>query len=198
MEGMLRIVDEEEQGLKDRFAPAFINQIKSYRQQIFALREIAVAKAMGSSAVRQVTEGGILAALWNLAKEAGTGLELDMKKLAILQETVEVCEHYRFNPYQLTSTGCLLIAADDGEALADELKRNSIQASVIGRMTDNNDKILHNGEDVRYIDRPAPDEILKIYNNGGIRNGQDKKPDIEVYGEEQQSGSERAGDSSGC
>jgi hydrogenase expression/formation protein HypE len=166
MDGMLRIVDEKEPELKERFAPAFLHQIRSYREHIFALREIDVAKARGSSAVRQVTEGGILAALWDLAKESGMGLELDLKKISILQETIEVCEHYRLNPYQLTSTGCLLIITEDGEALADELKRNQIQASVIGKVTDNNDKMLHNGEEVRYIDRPAPDEIFKIYNGG--------------------------------
>ena len=109
-----------------------------------------------------------------------------MKKLSILQETVEVCEYYRFNPYQLTSTGCLLITTDEGEALADELKQNGIAASVIGKMTDNNDKMLHNGEEVRYIDRPAPDEILKIY-RGGIKNGEDKETNTEIHGEKQQS-----------
>lgn len=182
MEGMLRILDEKEQELKKRFAPAFINQIRSYRQELFAVRAISVAKAGGSSVIRQVTEGGILAALWNLAKETETGLELDLKKLSILQETIEVCEHYRLNPYQLTSTGCLLIVTDDGEGLADELKRNNIHASVIGKTTDDNDKKLHNGDEIRYIDRPAPDEIFKIY--GGIEYGQVKGTDTEIHGEE--------------
>ena len=170
MEGMLRILDEKEQELKKRFAPVFIEQIRSYRQYLFAGPTISVAKAGGSSAIRQVSEGGILAALWDLAKDADEGLDLDMKKLNILQETIEVCEHYRINPYQLASTGCLLIVIDQGEALADELNRNHIKASVIGKLTDNNDKLLHNGEEVRYIDRPAPDEILKMY--GGTYHGQ--------------------------
>ena len=167
---MLRILDEKEQVLKQRFAPVFIEQIRSFRQYLFAGPTISVAKAGGSSAIRQVSEGGILAALWDLAKEAGEGLDLDMKKLNILQETIEVCEHYRINPYQLASAGCMLIVADQGEALADELNRNHIKASVIGKLTDNNDKVLHNGEEVRYIDRPAPDEILKMY--GGSNHGQ--------------------------
>lgn len=170
MEGMLRILDEKEAELKKRFAPAFIEQIRSYRQYLFAGPTISVAKAGGSSAIRQVSEGGILAALWDLAKDADEGLDLDMKKLNILQETIEVCEHYRINPYQLASTGSMLIVTDQGEALADELNQNHIKATVIGKLTDNNDKLLHNGEEVRYIDRPAPDEILKMY--GGSEHGQ--------------------------
>lgn len=183
MDGMVRIADEREQELRKRFAPAFMKQILSYREKIFALKEIDVAKAMGVSAVRQITEGGILAALWNLAKEADTGLELDMRKLSVLQETIEVCEHYRLNPYQLTSVGSLLMVTDDGEALADALRKEQVEASIIGRMTDNNDKVLHNGEEVRYIDRPAPDEIMKIYSGGG-EDGRYQETDTEVSGEE--------------
>lgn len=183
MDGMVRIVQEREHELRKRFAPAFMKQILSYREKIFALREIDVAKAMGVSAVRQITEGGILAALWNLAKEADTGLELDMRKLSVLQETIEVCEHYRLNPYQLTSVGSFLMVTDDGEALADALRREQVEASVIGRMTDNNDKMLRNGEEVRYIDRPAPDEIMKIY-RGGAEDGRHQETDTEVSGEE--------------
>ncbi len=51
---------------------------------------------------------------------------------------------------------------DDGEALADALRKEETEVAVIGRLTDNNDKIIQNGEDIRYIDRPAPDELMKI------------------------------------
>lgn len=169
MAGMLQIAQERKEVLKGRFAPDFMRQIFSHRQELFADREIAVAKAMGVSVMRQVTEGGIFAAFWDIAKELKVGLELDMKKILILQETVEVCEHFRINPYQLNSTGSFLLLSDDGEALADALKQEHIEAAVIGCTTDNQDKIIRNGEDIRYIDRPAPDEIFKIY-VGGTKN----------------------------
>lgn len=188
MDGMLRIAEEREKELKMRFAPAFINQILSYRQKIFALREIDVAKARGVSVVRQIREGGILAALWELSKELDTGLELDMKQFSILQETIEVCEHFRLNPYQLISTGSFLMVTDDGEVLADALREQKIPASVIGRTRDNNDKIIHNGEEVRYIDRPAPDEILRLFDGGKTdgdrKDSRDQKTDPSVSGEE--------------
>lgn len=164
LEGMLRIAAERERELSLRFTSGFLKQIKSYSPQIFALREIDVAKARGVSVIRQVTEGGILAALFHLSKELDLGLTADMKKISIRQETIEVCEYYRLNPYQLTSAGCMLMVTDHGEVLADTLKKEGVMASVIGRMTDSNDKIITNGEEVRYIDRPAPDELMKIFN----------------------------------
>lgn len=163
LEGMLRVMSEKEAELARRFTPTFNNQIKSYKNEIFALSEIDVAKAMGVSAIRQITKGGIFAALWDLALESKCGLSMDIKKMSIKQETIEVCEYFRLNPYQLTSVGSMLMVTDCGEVLADTLNKQGIQASVIGQMTDDHDKIIHNGEEIRYIDRPAPDELMKIF-----------------------------------
>lgn len=162
MEGMLRITEERGSELGQRFAPVFLRQVQSYKEEIFAGRELETARTIGVTAVRQITEGGIFAALWELAKEAGTGLEVDMKRISILQETIEICEHYRLNPYQMTSAGSFLLLTHRGEAVADALRRKQTEASVIGRLKKGNDKVIYNGGDVRCLDRPAPDEIYKI------------------------------------
>lgn len=163
LEGMLRIIGEKETELRARFTPAFIGQMKAYDSELCGLSKIAVADAMGVSVIRQVSRGGILASLWDLAKDTELGLNLDLKKIAVRQETIEVCEHFRLNPYQLASGGSFLMLAENGEALADALNQKGIQAAVIGQLTDSNDKVIHNGEDMRYIDRPAPDELMKIF-----------------------------------
>lgn len=162
MEGMLRIAGEKGEELGERFAPVFIRQIQSRRKEIFAGKELEIARRAGAPYVRQITEGGILAALWELAKNTGFGLDVDMKRMSVLQETIEVCEQYRLNPYQLTSVGSFLMVSEDGNTLAEALRRNRIHASVIGHLTEGNDKIIHNGGETRYLDRPAPDELYKI------------------------------------
>lgn len=163
LEGMLRIIGEKEAELRERFTPAFIGQMKAYDSELCGLSKIAVADAMGVSVIRQVSRGGILASLWDLAKDIELGLNLDLKKIAVRQETIEVCEHFRLNPYQLASGGSFLMLTENGEALADALNQKGIQAAVIGQLTDSNDKVIHNGEDMRYIDRPAPDELMKVF-----------------------------------
>ncbi len=163
LEGMLRVMGEREPELRERFTPAFIRQIKAYEQEICGLDKAAAAEEDGICVVRQISDGGIFAALWKLAEETGLGIESDLKKFAVLQETIEVCELYRLNPYQLTSNGSFLMLSDCGETAAASLKRKGIQAAVIGRLTEGNDKIIYNGEDVRYIDRPAADELMKVF-----------------------------------
>ncbi|MDO4523628.1 MAG: AIR synthase-related protein [Eubacteriales bacterium] len=161
--GTLQILDEKEEELKRHFSQVFLSGIRDLREHIFATEEIKAAKAGSVSVMRQVGEGGIYAALYHLAKEAGEGLAVELKEISIRQETIEICEFYRLNPYQLASTGSILVVCNHGEVLADTLKKQGIKASVIGRMTENNDMIIRNGEDIRYIDRPVPDELNKIY-----------------------------------
>lgn len=163
LEGMLRIIGEKEAELRRRFAADFIRRMKAYDREVCGISRIAAARDQGVSMIRQVLDGGILACLWEFAEEAGTGLSLDMKKLPILQETIEVCEYFRLNPYQLTSAGCFVMAAENGEEAVRMLRRRGIPAVLIGQLTDSHDRVIYNGGDVRYIDRPGPDELMKVF-----------------------------------
>ena len=116
----------------------------------------------GVSAMHDITEGGVFGALWEMAEGAGVGLDVDLKKIPIRQETVELCECFGLNPYILMSSGSMMIAADDGHELVRKLEQAGIHAVVVGRTNSGNDRILRNGEDVRYLDKPQPDELYKV------------------------------------
>lgn len=162
-EGSLRILDEKEEELKTRFVPTFLSQMKQKRACLFATDAIKMAKDHGASAMHQIASGGVLAALWELAEASDVGLEVEMKKLTILQETIEICEYYHLNPYQLTSIGSILVVTEQGQALVQHCRELGIQAGLIGRTTNDNARILLGGEERRFLDRPGADELLKIY-----------------------------------
>lgn len=162
MEGMLRIIEEREAELKTRFTPLFLNQCKQFKERIFDCREIEAAEQEGVSMIRQITEGGIFAALWEIARDFKVGLHVEMNQISIRQETIEVCEYFRLNPYQLTSAGSFLLITPKAEQLLQNLEDQEIEACVIGKITDNKDKIIRNGGEIRYIDRSVPDELNKI------------------------------------
>lgn len=71
---------KKEENLESCFSGTFLHQVEEFRETIFAEREIRVAKAGGVSVMRQVGEGGIFAALYRLAKEADTGLVVDLRQ----------------------------------------------------------------------------------------------------------------------
>jgi hydrogenase maturation factor len=163
LEGTFRVMREKEEALAERFVPTFLNQIKGLESELFSEKELLMAKEFGVSAMHQITSGGILAALWEIAESSNVGLTVDLKKMAIKQETIEVCEFCHLNPYQLTSVGSVLIFTDRGEELVAKYAEEGIWATVLGRTTADTARVIVGGEEKRFLDRPAPDELLKIY-----------------------------------
>ena len=163
LEGTFRVMREKEEELSTRFVPTFLNQIRELEPQLFSEKELEMAREFGVSAMHQIASGGILAALWEIAESSNVGMEVDLKKMAIKQETVEVCEYYHLNPYQLTSVGSVLMFTDRGEELVERFGEKGIQAVVLGRTTVDTARVILGGEEKRFLDRPAPDELLKIY-----------------------------------
>ena len=97
-----------------------------------------------------------------MAQAGNVGLDIDFRSIPVKQEIIELCEMYDINPYKLESDGALLIAADDADTLINLLEKEGIKAAVIGRATDNNDKVINNLDEVRYLDTPQRDEIYRF------------------------------------
>ena len=112
--------------------------------------------------MHDVTEGGIFGALWEMAEASGVGLEIDLKKIPIRQETIEICEFFDLNPYKLISSGSMLMASEKGYDLARELEKEGIKATVIGKFTSSNDRVVVNDGEISYLEPPKTDELYKI------------------------------------
>lgn len=162
LEGTAILAREKEEALRTRYAQPFIDNAKVFGQMMSILPEAAVAVQSGASAMHDVSEGGIFGALWELAESAGVGLEIDLKKIPIRQETIEVCEFFDINPYKLLSGGCLLIATEDGNGLVMELEKANIPAVIIGKATDSNDRVLINEDERRFLETTQTDELYQI------------------------------------
>lgn len=158
LEGMERILDECEAELRARFAPAFLRQMKALRGELLQDKAIQAAKGY-ADVMQQIGSGGIFATLWEVAEAAKVGLQVDLKKMTVCQETVEVCEFYRLNPYQMTSAGGILMLTEDGDTLLERLRSCGARAVRIGYTTAENARVITSGEEIRFLDRPAPDEL---------------------------------------
>jgi len=162
LEGTAILAKEKEVALRTRYAQPFIDKAKTFDQMMSILPEAAVATKSGAGAMHDVSEGGIFGALWEFAQSAGVGLEIDLKKIPIRQETIEICEFFDLNPYKIISGGSLLIAAVDGNAVVLELEKAGIPAVVIGKATDSNDRVLINEEERRFLETTQTDELWNI------------------------------------
>lgn len=162
MEGALLIVNAKEEELQNRYPYAMLDRVMAMEHEMTVLLEAATAVKSEVSAMHDLSEGGILGGLWEFAGKHGVGLEIDIKKIPVKQEVIEICEYFELNPYALRSGGSLLMAVNNGSNLVWELNKLGIEASVIGRITDGNDRIIRNQEETRYLDLPQADEIYKM------------------------------------
>lgn len=161
LEGTVILAAEKEQELLTRYTAPFLDKTKALKKFLDIQKAAQIAAGHGVGAMKDGSRGGIFGTLWEFAEASGIGLEIDLKKIPIRQETVEVCEFLGVNPYELHAGGCLLMAAEDGNALVQALEREGIFATVIGKATAGNDRVLLNEEERRFLEPAKPDELLK-------------------------------------
>ena len=141
LEGTLRILDESEEDLGTRFVPAFLEKAKLLREKLVLPDQILSVKEQVSD-IRQIGSGGILAALWELGEELQTGFDIDFSKIALKQETVEICEFYQLNPYLMTSAGSFLLVTGQSEEVIACLAEQGVSAVRLGCMKDQNARVI--------------------------------------------------------
>ena len=117
----------------------------------------------GDVALHDISTGGVFAGVWELTSASGLGVKIELQKIPVWQETVEVSEVFDINPYMLDGTGSLLIVTDNGERLVDVLEEKGINASVIGIITSDKNRVLINGDETRFLEPQRGDEIYKLF-----------------------------------
>lgn len=162
LEGTAILATEKEEKLLAELPSEIVETAKGFGKLLSVIPDSRVAMEIGVSAMHDVTEGGIFGALWEMAAASDVGLEVDLKKIPIRQETIEVCEVFDINPYMLMSSGAMLIGTDHGSQLVEALKRTGIHASVIGRATEGNDRVILNGEERRFLEPSKTDELFRV------------------------------------
>ncbi len=162
LEGTAIIAASKEAELRTKYNQSFLDGAKKLIDFISVVPEARIARECKVTSMHDVTEGGIFGALWEIGAASKVGLEVDLKKILLKQETVEICEFYDVNPYMLISSGCMLIVTDQANYLVDRLKEGGIAAAVIGRITEGNDRVIINEDEKRFLEPPKSDELYKV------------------------------------
>lgn len=146
------------ENLHERYTYTFIEKAVAREAEVSVLPELKVLKQLGIRHMHDVAEGGVFGAVWEFCERLCAGVELDLKKIPICQETVEICEYFDVNPYQLKGDGALLFLTHDSTAAIKALKEAGVSAAVIGRINDGNDRILTNEDETRFLEPNRVDE----------------------------------------
>lgn len=106
------------------------------RPGISVVREALLAARLGVSAMHDPTEGGVRAALHEIAYASTRRLAVDLDRIPVLPETARLCAHFRIDPLGLIASGALLatVAPVRAPRLLRAWRRHGVRAAVIGRV----------------------------------------------------------------
>lgn len=160
--GSVRLARQYQDTLEQHFNPAFLAGMLETEADAADFSCMPAVEAAAKAGVRTMYasgEGGIFAAVWEMAEAAGLGARIHLKDILLRQETVEICDYFGISPYQLLTEGALLLAVDHGQKVLAELAGAGIPAVIIGHLTDDNDRVVMNEEEVRYLEPFRQDSI---------------------------------------
>lgn len=163
IEGTGIIAFEKEIELLDIFPKETIQFAKNLLDFTSVVKDGIIANKFAKG-MHDVTEGGLLGALWESSCFYNLGLEISYDKIFIHQCTKEICKYFKIDPLKLISSGTMLmvVSNENSELLINELKKNGVEAFDIGVFTNSNEKVLiKNGERIN-ISSPESDELYKV------------------------------------
>lgn len=155
------LLKKESEKLRSLFSPSFLRDAGAMREK-YGIREPIqegelwnLAAAQGASALYALKTDGFLSGLWKMAEASGVGLHVDLRKVPVRQETIEICECFDVNPYQADSEGALLLGFRNAYTFLEICREKEIPAAVIGVTNGENARLLYSGEGCSYLNRPG-------------------------------------------
>ena len=153
-----------------------IAKAKSFLDLVSVVPEGVAAGKVGTHGMHDITEGGILGAVWEMCQISRTGAEVWEDAIPMHPETEKICRLFDVDPLRLISSGSMIIIVpkDKRAEMEEAMKAAGVDASVIGIIKEESDGICmarHTltcgsgcmGRIKVKIDPPYADEIYKTY-----------------------------------
>jgi len=161
LEGTYILINDYEERIQKILSKEEIEFGKSLINKISVLEEGKIGCEFGVNSMHDITEGGLLGGLFEVAMASNTGFKIYKDKIPMLDITKRVCEEFKIDPLRLISSGSMLITSKDGEALVKKLKENGIDASVIGKICREGGILVNKGNEIN-VEPPKRDELFNI------------------------------------
>lgn len=134
-------------------------------EKVSVVKEGVIAGQIGTSGMHDITEGGILGAVWEMCKIGKVGAEVWIDKIPVEDVTKKICDRYDVDYLRLISSGCMMIMAapDKKDEIISKIKDAGIDIVCIGEIKSRESGIKMNvqGEMIE-IAPPASDELYKV------------------------------------
>lgn len=109
---------------------------KELLDQVSVVKEGVIAGGIGTAGMHDVTEGGILGAIWEMCHIAGLGAQVELEAVDVDPVTLKIADYYHIDYLRLISSGCMLIIAEPEKKnqIMAEIQAAGIDVSCIGQI----------------------------------------------------------------
>jgi len=171
IEGTYILAKEFREKIAGYLKESIIDEAIRFKRMISVLPDVKYSiSSIGLSnihAMHDITEGGLIGGLYEMAYTSNLGFEVYEEKIPILKPTKEICEVLGLDPLKLIGSGAILIAVENSmaETLVKSLRERNINASIIGKFTKKLRKMgyLIKKDDTKLVIRNAPTDELWIF-----------------------------------
>lgn len=175
LNGSVFLACAKQEALSRRYPVSFLEEAKKQERLLWQIPEAAPAgksddcstysfSEKGITGMYLLSKGGVFAGLWDMGKLAGVGLKVYGKNIPIKQETIEICNFFDVNPYQMNSEGSALLLSENGYRLKKRLFERGLFSEVIGFTTEDNDRVVINGEEQRFLQKHYEEALDLVAN----------------------------------
>lgn len=164
IEGTLILADQLGDRVHDILTAAELAEVAETAGLLSVIPEGKVGRALKVHSMHDITEGGVLGAVYEAAQASGVGCIIDESSLPFQDSTRKLADHLKLDVTRLISSGSMLFGTDDAEALVAELEKQGIPATVIGEVTAGEAFFLRQSDgELIPFDPPQRDEIYGIF-----------------------------------
>lgn len=138
LEGTGIIATEKAEELTGVLTPQELRRAQGMIRDVSVVKDGVTAGRIGTSGMHDVTEGGILGAVWEMCHISGLGAEVELEAIHVDPVTEKIAAHYGIDPLRLISSGCMLIVAPPSKAykIVTEYHKIdvNIKSAIIGKI----------------------------------------------------------------
>ena len=158
--------------MKKLLLPNVIRRGASLIERLSIMREANSAFKTGRvHAMHDVTEGGVLGAVYEMSVASNLGFEIFEDRIPIDESTTTICSRLSINPLKLIGSGALLIACpkNSSELVTRRLRSAGVECNPIGRFLPlRRGRFLETaGKRIRITENSIQDEIWKALRKYG-------------------------------
>ncbi|AWK50614.1 AIR synthase [Clostridium beijerinckii] len=162
LEGTYILINDYEERIQKILSEEEIEFGKGLINKISVLEEGKIGGKFGVNSMHDITEGGLLGSLYEVAMASNKGFRIYKDKIPVSDITKKVCEEFKIDPLRLISSGSMLITTKNGGELIKKLKAKGIEASIIGEICEQGGILVDKGNEIN-VEPPKRDELFNIH-----------------------------------